>query len=186
MEKDEPISIEASKECPVCQSPNASRARFCNSCGYRFMMISSQTPIAQSPSSEPSPSQVEGDDFWDTTRRSGRPRAGTLTWGAILTILCGVLDVLGGILLVGMGNYISEFYVGTGTAVIFCGSLIAVLGLVAISGGFTALNAEKFVLSLVGSVLGLIGMVMAYGFFGFIPGILAVILLAKAHGEFTT
>ena len=179
-------SIGASRECPVCRSPNPSHARFCYGCGYRFMMSSSQSPITQSPPFEPSPPQVGDYDFRDRIQRLERSRSGTLTAGAILTILCGVLDILGGVILIGMGSFVSGFDTGIGSGVLCCGSLIALLGLIAVFGGFTALNGQKFVLSIVASVLGSIGMIVAWGVIGFIIGFLAVLFLAIANDEFTT
>jgi hypothetical protein len=116
---------------------------------------------------------------------NGGQRRGLLTAGGILSIIGGVLELIGGGILVGIGI---EYIIGgpfrlildiivvieSLTIVIIVGILILALGAIGVAGGISALNRKRFGLSLAGAICALPS----------ILGILAVIFVALGKREF--
>ena len=108
-----------------------------------------------------------------------------VTVGGVLTIILGVLGVMGGGLnildgLIGFGGSVDAYSgVSTGITVVV-GFFEIALGAVAIIGGVYAVQKKKFPLAIIGAVCG----ILATGCCGFPIGIPAVILIAISKDKF--
>ena len=123
---------------------------------------------------------------------NGNGRGGLLSAGGILSIIVGAFEVIiGGLIAILMKLSLpfwhpsSPLFPGVGggfgmalvpTWVIIIGIVLAVLGIIAIVGGISAIRRGKFGLSLAGAICALLPIN--------ILGILAVIFVALAKREF--
>ena len=123
---------------------------------------------------------------------NGNSKSGLLTAGGVLSIIGGILEAIGGGIVVGIvihylirgplwaipdipfpwGEIVLDFLPGI---VIIVGILILVLGAIGIVGGISALNRKSFGLSLAGAIC-----VLPTTLFG----ILAIIFVAASKKEF--
>ena len=126
---------------------------------------------------------------------NGGHRSGLLTAGAILSIVGGVLEVIGGGIMVGLAIAHRELFGLVGHGVwggipgIFLGRHVAVdliwliivgvpilaLGIAAIVGGISALRRKRFGLSLAGAICALPSVIL---------GIMAIIFVSMSKREF--
>ena len=122
----------------------------------------------------------------------GNGRGGLLSAGGILSIIVGAFEVIGGGLIAALMTLSIPFWHpelpslprlwgGFGispslTIVIIIGSVLAVLGIVAIVGGVSAIKRKSFGLSLAGAICALLPI-------NFL-GIFAVIFVSLGRGEF--
>ena len=123
-------------------------------------------------------------------------RGGLLSAGGIISIIVGVFELIGGVLVavvMGLGMafwcpqipYLPgggaglESILGIGeTVVLIVGIVLAVLGIVAIAGGISAIKRNSFGLSLAGAICALLPINHL--------GILAVIFVSLGRGEFVS
>jgi len=118
-------------------------------------------------------------------------RGGLLSAGGILSIIVGVFElIVGGVMVAlkwvsipfplpsfpGFGDIFSIGIVTTSTWLIIIGAVLAVLGIIAIIGGASAIRRSSFGLSLAGAICALLPINVL--------GILAVIFVSLAKGEF--
>ena len=122
---------------------------------------------------------------------NGNGRGGLLSAGGILSIIVGVFEVIGGGLIAALMALsiplwqpklpfypdFGDFWGARLTIVIIAGIVVAVLGIVAIVGGISAIRRKSFGLSLAGAICALPSGIL---------GILAVIFVSLAKGEFVT
>jgi len=120
---------------------------------------------------------------------NGNGRGGLLSAGGILSIIVGVFEVIGGGLIAALMALsipfwhpqlpfypdFGDFWGGNLTIAIIIGIVLAVLGIVAIVGGTSAIRRKSFGLSLAGAICALPSGIL---------GILAVIFVSLARGEF--
>ena len=120
---------------------------------------------------------------------NGNGRGGLLSAGGILSIIVGVFEVIGGGLIAALTALsiplwhprfpffpeFGDFWGAELTIVIIIGIVLAVLGIVAIVGGTSAIRRKSFGLSLAGAICALPSGIL---------GILAVIFVSLARGEF--
>ena len=114
-------------------------------------------------------------------------RGGLLTAGGVLAIIAGVMELIGGGLIVAWGlighRFLMEFSPLPGTPgadivtmwVVIAGAVIVVLGIIAIAGGISALRRKSFGLALAGAICALPASLV---------GLLALIFVAVGKGEF--
>jgi hypothetical protein len=118
-------------------------------------------------------------------------KSGLLTAGGVLSIIAGVLELIGGGLVVGTGIYtiiggslwpspripwVQWCEIGVVPAIfIIVGILILVLGAIGVAGGISAVNRKSFGLSLAGAICVLPTALL---------GILAVIFVSVSKKEF--
>ena len=122
-------------------------------------------------------------------------KSGLLTAGGVLSIIAGILEVIGGGIVVGMGIGIKNIIGGTlwplpyipwvelgeigvgffPAILIIVGIIIVVLGGIGIAGGISALNRKSFGLSIAGAICVLPTVLL---------GILAVIFVSASKKEF--
>jgi len=126
-------------------------------------------------------------------------RGGLLSAGGIISIIVGVFELIGGVLMavvMGLGMALwrpqipylpgggagLEGILGIGahltSVVLIVGIVLAVLGIVAIAGGVSAIKRNSFGLSLAGAICALLPINHL--------GILAVIFVSLGRGEFVT
>ena len=120
---------------------------------------------------------------------NGNGRGGLLSAGGILSIIVGVFEVIGGGLIAALMALsipfwhprfpffpeFGDFWGAELTTVIIIGIVLAVLGIVAIVGGTSAIRRKSFGLSLAGAICALPSGILE---------ILAVIFVSLARGEF--
>ena len=121
---------------------------------------------------------------------NGNGRGGLLSAGGILSIIVGAFEVIGGGLIAALMALsiplwhpklpfypdFGDFWGGNLTIVIITGIVVAVLGIVAIVGGISAIRRKSFGLSLAGAICALLPINLL--------GILAVIFVSLGKGEF--
>jgi len=125
---------------------------------------------------------------------NGNDKGGLLTAGGVLSIVVGIFQVIGGgilVALVSLGIPLRLWFLqclprfegacsmaGVPIWLIAIGGLLAVLGIIAIAGGISAIRRNSFGLSLAGAIC------------AFIPlnlfGLLAVIFVSLGKREFST
>ncbi len=121
-------------------------------------------------------------------------RGGLLSAGGILSIIVGVLEVLGGVMMIVFTELMETIgafwpstvpYFGgefgidvTATVVIIIGAVLVVLGVLAIVGGISAIRRKSFGLSLAGAICALLPLNVL--------GLLAVIFVSLGRMEFYT
>jgi hypothetical protein len=121
-------------------------------------------------------------------------RGGLLSAGGILSIIVGVLEVLGGVMMIvftelmeTIGAFWSstvpyfggEFDMGvTAAVVIIIGAVLIGLGILAIAGGISAIRRKSLGLSLAGAICALLPLNVL--------GLLAVIFVSLGRTEFYT
>ena len=84
------------------------------------------------------------------------------------------------------GKTISSYDASIGGDVLFWGSLMILLGFIAIVGGVSVISREHFRLALFAAVMGMLGAFFAFGLLALLLGIVAVIVVANNRNEFTT
>jgi len=123
---------------------------------------------------------------------NGNGRGGLLSAGGILSIIVGVFEVIGGGLIAALMALsiplwhpqfpfypdFGDFFGAELTIVIIAGIVVAVLGIVAIVGGISAIRRKSFGLSLAGAICALLPINLL--------GILAVIFVSLGKREFVT
>lgn len=148
------------KKCNWCGEPNKWNASFCIRCG--------RDPHGHA--------YLQGSETLDTRPESGLPVA-----GGVLTIIAGLLSLGMGLsfffaesVVLSLGGY------GSGT-LCFCGGLCILFGLAGMWGGINAIQRKKFMFSLAGSIMAMLGL----GFFvGALLGLIGTILIAVSKEEF--
>ena len=126
---------------------------------------------------------------------NGNSKSGLLTAGGVLSIIAGVLEVIGGGIVAGIGIGIKNIIGGTlwpidripwvewgeigvgffPAILIIVGIIIVVLGGIGIAGGISAVNRKSFGLSIAGAICVLPTVLL---------GILAVIFVSASKKEF--
>lgn len=179
---DAPPEPPGTSSCPNCGQSNPAHSVYCGKCGGELPKIVPQ--VSEWPGSYGQPSEQS---YYDDDKYSGSPaRSSVLTVGAILTIVCGLLALGGGILIALMGNDLKTFDSGIGGSIVLCGVVTFVLGAIGIVGGNFALKQENNVASIVCSVLGMLGGFVAFGIIGLLLGIVGVVLIAVARDDFVS
>ncbi len=114
-------------------------------------------------------------------------RGGLLTAGGVLAIIAGVMELIGGGVVVALGlmghRFLMEFSPPPGTPgggivamwLVIAGAMLVVLGIIAIAGGISALRRKSFGLALAGAICALPASVI---------GLLSLIFVALGKGEF--
>ena len=112
-------------------------------------------------------------------------RGGLLTAGGVLSIIAGVVQLLGGlamaVFLPMLLTFVDEVFPGVGVAMMalqnafIAGCVLAVLGIIALVGGIHAVRRGKYGLALAGAICSLPSHII---------GILAIIFVAVARREF--
>jgi len=174
--------------CANCHTVNPDHAHYCMSCGFPLGMARGGMTAGQGFYADRF-GVVQQPHGHHTYPAPGGPhsyaqRPGGLTAAGLFMLICGFLVLIGGVLMVLMGDFIGGFNAGLGASVVCWGALLIGFGLPAIFGGFSALAGQRFLLVLVASVLGLVGMVIAWGILGAIPGMIAVICVAISKDDF--
>jgi len=114
----------------------------------------------------------------DGGRSIGRASGG-LTAGGVLAMLAGVLALGQGLLYIAGSSAIS--YLSGSGYLCMCGGIDVLFGLGSIVGGIFAVKREKFMLAVVGAVVGMLGLGLMIGF---VLGLIALLLIATAKSEF--
>jgi hypothetical protein len=98
--------------------------------------------------------------------------------GGILIIIAGILELITGVSLIAGGSALIDFgdFLGLSDILVICGVIWAIVGLVALLGGFFAIKRQHFGLAVLGGILGLGGY--------FIVALIGLILIAISREEF--
>ncbi|MBN1678611.1 MAG: zinc ribbon domain-containing protein [Candidatus Thermoplasmatota archaeon] len=160
------------KKCNWCGELNKWNANYCTNCGRD---PHGQPYLHAASRSGPSSSHY---GYVGRRRKSGLPVA-----GGILAILAGVLALVQGLLYLVVESVVFDIGgVGTGS-LCFCGGLDIVFGLASFASGILAIQRRNFWLSILGAVLGMLGL----GFLiGALFGLLGLILIAVSREEFSS
>lgn len=190
------------KTCTRCGFQDLDEAAFCNKCGRRFLDNAPRNPSCPNCGHHnpieagfcagcgsllhPPPPQYDASLSVDDVEsyQEGDGLSGRLIAGSILTLLCGVISLGGGVFVIIMSNYISQLNSRIGGDIGMCGAAIVALGVVALVGSVFAFRRENFNFALLGSILGLVGALLAFGLLSLPLGIAAVFFIAISNGDF--
>jgi len=170
--------------CPHCGASNIPFSTFCESCGKR---ISPEGPEEVQPGvAQPqvTPYSISGMGSDETGSFSRMFKAkGKPFWAGLLMILGGVSDVGSGIATFFAEIPPNELNIDLSGYVVFCGSLLIILGIGAGLGGFVSLTKKHFYLAITGAIMGMLGIGFIYT--GFLLCLIALILVATSKDEFS-
>jgi hypothetical protein len=119
-------------------------------------------------------------------KEAQKGRSGVLTAGGVLSIICGAIGVLGGILVAAAWRTewlgIEDYY----WWVVAAGLVSIPVGIMAIVGGVYALKREHFILAVIGGTCAFLASIDSFFSFFFIApvGIAALVLIAMSRNEF--
>ena len=101
--------------------------------------------------------------------------------GGALTLVSGVLAIGQGALIAGGAGLPVSFIPGLADALLICGAIFVIFGLLAVVGGVMGVMRKMWGLALVGGIFGLLGV----GFFlGSVLGLVGLILTAISRKHF--
>jgi len=102
--------------------------------------------------------------------------------GGALTLVSGILAIIqGGLVASGAGFFGVGLIPGLSEALVICGSIFIIFGLIAVLGGVMGVMRKMWGLCLVGGIFGLLG--IGFGL-GSILGLVGLILTAISRKDF--
>jgi hypothetical protein len=101
---------------------------------------------------------------------------------AILMVGTGILDIIYGIQGFTAKVPATDLPVDFSGLILFCSSLVFVMGLIVLAGAYMAFKRGSFTLTVVATVAGMLGLGVFY--LGFLMSLIALVLVALSRDEF--